>query len=317
MPRTVLVTGGSGFIGSFTCRRLAEAGFNVVIYDKAAPSHPALRGVQERITYVKGDLLDWHLLVSALKNSRAEYVVHLAAPLSDETEANPYTALRGGVEATLNVFEASYMQGVGRIVWASSLAVYGSCTECYPSQPLDESITPHPDTVYGATKLYLEHLSKIYRERRNLSIIALRFGVVTGPLRTRGPTALASLIVEEAARTGKIRVPVDPTVKIDWIYVLDAAEAILKAITADKPRLHAYNIVSARIELNDIIEALKETHPHLEITIPPNPVKPPLAAPSQGFSTTNAEKDLGWAPQWNLKNAVRNHIEWLSLLSTT
>ena len=124
-----LVTGGTGFIGAYATRALLEAGHQVTVFD-LMPNREFLTDVLgappgDDVRVVSGDVTDMPLILRTMHEAQAERVVHLAATLSISSEANPLRTLKVNCEGLINVFEAALALGVIKVVWASSVAVFG------------------------------------------------------------------------------------------------------------------------------------------------------------------------------------------------
>ena len=156
----IMITGGTGFIGAHLARRLLQAGETVVLFD-AQPDRQAIQDIAERATVVRGDATALQDLLHAIKAHRVERVVHLAYIVGPENEQNPTRALHINCVGTNNVFEAARLEGLQRVVWASSVAVYGP-RAYYGKEDLDEDDPPQPTRVYGACKLFNEHMAEHY-----------------------------------------------------------------------------------------------------------------------------------------------------------
>lgn len=133
---------------------------------------------------IRGDVTSVVELLDAVRETGAAAVVHLAYVLGAESNANPEPAGRVNIQGTTNVLEAARLGGAGRVLLASSIAVYGADAEYRPEAlPLREDAALHVAkgvSLYGAGKVYLEHLGALYAARHGLTVGGLRPSIVYG-----------------------------------------------------------------------------------------------------------------------------------------
>jgi UDP-glucose-4-epimerase GalE len=168
MSRSVLVTGGAGYVGSHACKALAHAGYLPVAYDNLS------RGHREAVRWgplVEGDTADRARLRAAIAQYRIEAVLHFAAfAYVGESVADPALYYRNNLAGSLALFEAMRESGVGRIVFSSTCATYG----IPETVPIPESARQLPVNPYGETKLAVERALHWY-EAHGLRSVALRY----------------------------------------------------------------------------------------------------------------------------------------------
>lgn len=169
MSRSILVTGGAGFIGSHACRLLARSGFEPVTYDNLSTGH---RDAVRWGPLVIGDILDRHMLQNAVKSFNPVAVMHFAAVASvAESVANPALYYRNNVMGTLSLLDACKEFGIGNIIFSSSCATYG----VPPALPIREDTPQQPITPYGGSKLMGEMMLREYEDTCGLRHVALRY----------------------------------------------------------------------------------------------------------------------------------------------
>ncbi|GAI37855.1 unnamed protein product, partial [marine sediment metagenome] len=118
-----LVTGGSGFIGSYLVRELVRRGEEVVVFDWSRGGR--ISDIEDRIKVAQGDISDWSQVMNAVKENHVDCIYHLAAMLSLPSEANPWASFRVNVLGSMNILEAARLFDVNTVVFASSMATYG------------------------------------------------------------------------------------------------------------------------------------------------------------------------------------------------
>ncbi len=165
----VLITGGAGYIGSHTVKELTEKGEDVVVYDNLSYGHrESIKGVKLVVT----DLGDKKALDRTMKKFKIDSVIHFAAFIQvGESMENPLIYYQNNVAKTLTLLEAMKDNGVKRIVFSSSAAVYGNPEE----SPITENCPKNPTSVYGRTKLMMEDFMKDFAAAYGMSYIALRY----------------------------------------------------------------------------------------------------------------------------------------------
>jgi UDP-glucose-4-epimerase GalE len=163
----VLVTGGSGYVGSHTVRELSAAGHDALIFDNLSTGHPYLsRG----FSFIQGDICDIEKVSRSLRGVDA--VMHFAAcAYVGESVQNPRKYIRNNIESAIKLLDAVLASPVRLFIFSSTCAVYG-----IPSKlPIREDAPKEPINLYGSTKLFFEHMLSAYRVSHGLRYVALRY----------------------------------------------------------------------------------------------------------------------------------------------
>lgn len=229
----VLVTGGAGYVGSHTALRLAEAGFEPVIFDNLSSGR---RRLCAGLPLVVGDLLEPAGLGRLFKKQRPAAVLHFASLIQvGESYTNPSKYYRHNLITTLNLLEAMVEAGVRKLIFSSSAAVYGVPREI----PITESHPLKPANPYGWTKYMIETMLRDYDRAYGLKSISLRYFNAAGadPAGRTGechepethllPNIILSLLGKKPGLTvfGGDFPTEDGTAVRDYIHVSDLAEA--------------------------------------------------------------------------------------------
>lgn len=238
MARTVLVTGGAGYIGSHACQALARAGYAPVALDNMSYGHEwAVRFGP----LVRADILDRAALDRAFAEHRPEAVMHFAAfTYVGESVTDPGKYYRNNLASTLNLLEAMRDHGCARLVFSSSCAVYG----LPQTLPLTEDHPQAPMNPYGATKAMSERMMADFGAAHGLRSVCLRYFNAAGADPDGGlgedhdpETHLIPLAVEAAlGRRGPLSVfgadypTPDGTAVRDYVHVQDLAQAHVAAL---------------------------------------------------------------------------------------
>src|SRR5439155_5940586 len=165
----VLVTGGAGYIGSHTCKLLAGAGIEPIVYANLATGH---RSSVRWGPLVEGDILDSELLAQTLGHYRTDTVIDFAASAYvDESVANPAKYYRNNVVGSLCLLDACRRNETMNVIFSSSCATYGVPAEL----PIMESTSQHPISPYGRSKLMVEQILQDYAAAYGMRHVALRY----------------------------------------------------------------------------------------------------------------------------------------------
>ena len=296
----VAVTGGGGFIGSHVVDHLLAAGHEVLVVDVGAQwRNPAA-------DYRSTDVLDSEGLADAFADRQAVFHLAGAADVND-VAADPVRAVRLNVEGTARILEAARHSGVGRVVLASSVWVYGATVgpgERTEDAPVDLRSAGH---VYVSTKLAAELLVHSYREMYGQQFTILRYGIPYGP-RMRDALVVARFV--RAAMDGRaITIAGTGDQQRSYVYVEDLADAHVRALSpaaADQTlALEGGTPVSVR-EIADTVCSLVRQVPIEHV--------PARASDYQGANISNAlaKELLGWSPVTPFAEGVRRYLGWLS-----
>jgi UDP-glucose 4-epimerase len=174
MAKTVLVTGGAGYIGSHACKALAKAGFEPVVFDNLSTGW---KGAVKWGPLVQGDLMDRSSIDAALGEHRPVAVMHFAAlSLVGESMKDPGLYWRTNVGGALNLLEACAAAGVKNFVFSSTCATYGD----QDGVLLTEETPQRPINAYGGSKLAIEQMLRDFGVSAGISHVIFRYFNVAG-----------------------------------------------------------------------------------------------------------------------------------------
>lgn len=318
--RTVLVTGGAGFIGSHLVDQLLESGTSVRVLDNlstgslgnlqaAADYQPRGPGLLtgSRLEVIIGDVRDRELLRKALRG--VKYVFHLAAlPASAASVTDPGDIHAVNVEGTLNLLHGALTEGVWRVVLGSCSSVYGTPG----TLPVGEDALLAPNTLFAASKVAAETYCRAFYARHQLDTVTLRFFSVYGPRQRPSPPATVMPGIIEALRQRRPFTDLDERSADDFIYASDAVGAILAAARAPRAAGRVINVGSGQMmsidEVQHIVAKLLKT------SVPtPRPRLPGAQAYQMCARTSLASELLDFTPRVSLiaglAHVVRSIIE--------
>ncbi|MCC6077505.1 NAD-dependent epimerase/dehydratase family protein [Pseudomonas sp. GCM10022188] len=254
----ILVTGGAGFIGSHLADALLARGHAVRVLDNLSSGRRANLALDHpRLELVVGDVADPAVVRRALTGCTA--VAHLAAVASVQASVeDPVATHRSNFIGTLSLCEAMREQGVRRVLFASSAAVYGQNGE---GTAIDEDTIKAPLTPYAVDKLASEHYLDFYRRQHGLEPAVFRFFNIFGPRQDpSSPYSGVISIFAERARAGQpITVFGDGEQTRDFVYVADLVALLVQALEAPQAVAGALNVGLGRAtSLNQLLASLGE-----------------------------------------------------------
>jgi UDP-glucose 4-epimerase len=296
----VLVTGGSGFIGTHVVDALSACGHKPRVFDLVRSPY-----ADDRTEIVVGDLLDADALRDATGGCDA--VVHLAAVADvNAVEADPARADLVNVRGTHAALEAARATGVRRFVYASTIWVYDGADA--NGHPLDEDARlVLPSHFYTATKLAGEMYCRSFAELYGLQQVTLRFGIPYGP-RSRRAAVVAAFV--ERARTGQpLVIAGDGSQARQFVHVKDLAQGVVAALEDDVAP-GVYNLVGPEsVTIRDVAKHVKE----LVLDVPTVHIEARKAdVKLRPVSGERATRVLGWSPRTPFDEGVRDYVDWVN-----
>jgi UDP-glucose 4-epimerase len=291
----VLVTGGSGFIGSHVVDKLRDKGVKVRIYDGIMPTY------RDDIEYYQGSILDMAALGFAM--SGIDVVMHLVAVADvKDVLADPHYSEAINVRGTINVLEAARNSKVRRVIYGSTTWVYSEAE----LDNVDETTPLHaPSHFYTATKLAGEYYCQSYSKLYDLDVTILRYGIPYGPRARDG--AVIPIFVKKALNGETLTIAGDGFQFRKFVYVEDLAEGnvlALQSIAKNK----IYNLDgNERITIKEIAETIQKIVGDVKIE---NVQGRPGDFSGKEVSSDLAEGELKWSPKVNFEEGVRRYIVW-------
>lgn len=304
--KTVVITGGAGFIGSNLVIELTNSNHVLVIDDLSTGNIKNIKDFidSNKIEFVRGSVTDLELLKKAFKN--VDYVFHEAAvPSVPRSVKDPVRSNFVNVNGTLNVLVASRENGVKKVVYASSSSVYGDT----PTLPKKEDMTPCPLNPYAVSKLAAEHYCQVFTNVYNLPIVSLRYFNVYGP-RQDPSSEYAAVIPKFITSIFRSKSPViygDGQQTRDFTFIDDVVNANILA--AESEAIGVFNIAGGkRISINELAKLIMKIYKkELNITHEPNrtgDIRHSLA------DILKAKEKFGYEPKYNLQNGLKETIKW-------
>jgi threonine 3-dehydrogenase len=289
-----LVTGAGGQVGHDLLGALRERGADVVATDRQVPLAAAGRWRQLDIT-------DRGAIDAVLAEERPEVIVHLAAMLSARGEQDPQTTYEVNQTGTYHVLEACRAAGVERLIFASSIAVFGPDVP----DPTPDDAPLHPTTMYGVTKVAGELLGAYYQKRYGLDFRAIRFPGLISPAQPGGGSSdYALYMYVDGVLRGRYEAFCRPDTRIPLMYMPDGIRALAELAQAPADRLSrcVYNIAAFSPTAEEIAQSVKRAVPGAEITFRSDPRRQAiLDSWPHALDDRAAREDWGWRPAYDLE----------------
>lgn len=320
--KTILVAGGTGYIGSHMVALLVKRGYEVIVADNLRTGHwQAVKGAKK--LYV-GDLRDNAFLEQVFSENDIDGVINFAAfSLVGESVTNPLKYYRNNVEGAVSLLSAMKAHGVDKMVFSSTAATYGEPEK----QPIEEHDRTEPTNPYGATKLAIENMLKWCDRAYGIRYAALRYFNAAGSDTETGigedhdpESHLIPLVMKTALGQrdhigifGEDYPTADGTCVRDYIHVNDLAEAHLLALEylAGGGSSDVFNLGSGDgYSVKEIIEtARRVTGREIKATVEPRRAGDPSVLIA---SNKKAAEVLGWKPVRGLEQIISDAWAWHS-----
>jgi len=318
-----LITGAAGEIGHGLLQSMGMTDPDRVLAFDRSPLGPHLRGRCREA--IQGDVLDEGLLADLGDRYRIGTIYHLAAVLSTSAEHDPRAAHRVNVEGTFNLLELAGVQArkYGRpvtFVFPSSIAVYGfaSLAAKLAAGPVSELEACSPSTIYGASKLYCEHLGAYFSRsiRRDpgeaeIDFRALRLpGLISAEtLPTGGTSDYGPEMLHHAAEGRPYRCFVRPDTRMPFLTMPDAVRALTELAGANAPPRQVYNVTGFSPSAEELQQIVMEFFPSAEIDYEPDSRRQAIVDswPAE-VDDRAAQEDWGWAPKYGLRGAFDEYL---------
>jgi len=295
----VMVTGGSGFIGSHVVDALMDAGHQVTVIDHRVAPH------RSDVDYEDVDLMDMSATLNATKG--AEHIFHLAA-VSNVNYAYkfPVYTVALNILGTTHVWEAARVNNVQRVYLASTVWVYNGAPN---GESANESVPFYLDGaghIYTSSKMACEMICHNYQQLYHVPFTILRLGIPYGP-RMREELLIPTFI-KKAVQGQPLTVAGQGSQYRNFVYVRDLAEAHVLAMK-EAGANQTYNLEGLqKVTVLDVAEGIRAAiGDHVKIEFVP---ERPGDFGGKKVAAEKARKELGWQPAVEFKDGLRKTIEW-------
>lgn len=315
--KRVLITGGTGFVGSYLTRELLKQGCEILLFDAyinyidpftSNYQHfliERMKGMVDKVKIERGDIRVQKKMQQLLNEWKPDGVVHLAAlPGAKESTMYPTEATQINVDGTLSVLEGVKACGtVKRFIFTSSSFVYGN----FKKPIADEEHPTDPIDVYGGTKLTGEILTRAYSRQHGFEHVVIRPSAVYGfgDCNRR----VTQQLIENAINGKPLILHDGGRSKIDFSYVTDVADGYARALMVKEAANQTFNITrgNARTVL-EFAQEVKKYYPEAQLVEKP----PDTSRPDRGtLSIEKARRLLGYDPKIDIEQGIKEYISLL------
>ena len=305
-----LITGGTGFLGSYLARELVNRGEEVVLFDIMF-NEDHIEPIKDKVKFIKGDLACWAEVLDAVRKSEVDSIYHCGALLSQSAEESPLKAYEVNTLGSWYVLEAARLFGVEKVIFTSTVASFGD----HITDPVPNTAPQYPKTLYGVSKVSSERLGEYYKSKFGVDFRGIRFPSVIGPGRgPGGASAYSSLIFEKPVLKESCEVYVRPESCIPILYVKDAVKALIQLGEADEKKLkyRMYNVSGFSPKASEIVEVIKSELPDADIRFEPvEEMVQIVNSWPDALDESEAVNDWGWQSDYDIQKTLLDFINEL------
>ena len=307
----ILIT-GAGLIGTNAARHAVDAGHKVVLFD-LSPNRDYIQTIvgKDKADVVAADMRDLPALLAALEKYNVDTLVATAGLIGSRVQENSYTGATNNILGTINVLEASRLRKLRRIVYVSTFGAYdrGKITDSVIRET-------HPiggHNLYATTKVCSEHLVHAYASMYNLDTIIIRPGGVFGRGFYVGGSTVGKVMRDLAMSMIKGN-PITVDGKIygpnEYVYSKDVGLALFLACQAQNPKQRIYNAGTGIVHgPEELAQVVRELMPKTEVQV--SGATGAEKSRSIPMDITVSKAELGFAPKFPLKEALRDYMDEL------
>lgn len=302
--KTVLITGGAGFIGANLTRKLIELNCNVNLILKKTSDLWRIKDVLDKVQIYYADLLDKNILIKIIHKINPVFIIHLATYSNYRNQSDAEQMMKANTEGTLNLLIASKNINYKIFINAGSSSEYG-----IKEKPMNENDILEPISFYAATKASATLLCQVFAKEYQKPIVTLRPFSAYGP-REDGkrfiPTIIKAVIENKTIKLTK------GVQRRDFIYIDDVVDICIKTMSQEKKLSgQALNMGTGLEYTNDEVVKMLFSITGKKVKIEKGAFPKRLWDTSHWVAdTTKIKRILNWKPKFTLEEGLRKTYEW-------
>jgi threonine 3-dehydrogenase len=308
---SILITGGTGFIGSEIVRQLLARDETEIHVLHRSGQFQRLQDLVNRLDLIQVDLADPDRLGDVVEATRPQAIYHLGAVLTGPGEINPQAAIEANAFGTYALLEAARRLGVKQFLFASSIGVYGADI----SDDLITDLTlQRPFTIYGITKVFGEQMGAFYKRKYGLDFRGLRYPSIVGPgVTTPSVVQFTSWVIEECAKGNPFTVNVTPETAVPIMYYKDAARAMIQLGEAPAEEISTVNYLVDGCKptptAGELAEIVRRRVAGARITFEPDTVfQSVIDQAIHPLDDRRARSEWNWRPAYDQESIVEDFL---------
>lgn len=306
-----LVTGGTGYIGSYVVRDLLERGKEVVCLQRSGVT-PVFREVVgerniDKVKVIQGSVAEPVQLFELIHDYDVDHIAHLSFAMPPFSEQDPATALRVNCVGMNNILEAARIFRVKKVVWPSAGIALGRIRDFYAKPIGDDDALYMPISMYGATKALNEYMTKLYYDKFGVDTIGFRLQLTFGVGRWHGVFGE----ITDRFRKAALNIPV--TIRggaepMGFLYVENASNMFVQALDAPTTKTRVFNLIDGSYTWGYVAELMCKINPQAKVTVEGKAGSADYSVPE--VDTTGVRTELGYKPKYEFEASVRRVLNY-------
>jgi len=305
----ILIT-GAGLIGSNAARHAVDNGHKAALFD-LSPNRDYVDKIvgRDKAGIVAADMRDLPALLSALEKFNVDTIVHTAGLIGSRVQENSYTGATNNILGTINILEAARLRKLRRVVYVSTFGVYDRTKINHSVIYETDPIGGH--NLYATTKVCSEHLVHAYASMYNLDTVIIRPGGVFGRGFYIGGSTVGKVMRDLALamiKSDPIMIDAKTYGPNEYVYGKDVGMALFLACVAQSPKQRVYNAGTGVVHgPQELAAVVRELAPRNEVKVSGTTAADKTRSIPMDISVSKTE--LGYAPKFMLKDALRDYVE--------